>query len=93
MLPFAIAAPALVLPVVAVALGRPSARTLALVALSYLLVAASLLSVMWGNATSDASTVFDTAEGWFYVGVGLFAWVSVFSAVAVLRYGRERGAA
>ena len=93
MLPFVIAVPALVLPVVAAVLSCPSARTLVLVGLSYLLVAASLLSVISGNATSDASTVLDTAEGWLFVGVGLFVWVTAFSAVDVLRYWRERGVA
>ena len=93
MLPFFIAVPALVLPVAAAVISRPSARTLVLVGLSYLLVAASLLSVIWTNATSDASTVLDTAEGWLFVGAGLFAWVTAFSAVALLRYRRERSVA
>ena len=93
MLPFALAVPALALPVVAAALGRPSARTLGLVAASYLLVAATLLAVIAGNATADTSTVLDTAEGWLYVAIGLFAWASAFSAVAVARYLRARGGA
>lgn len=90
MLPFALAVPALILPVVAVALGRPSARTLGLVAAGYLFVAASLLSVIWANATFDASTVLDTAEGWLFVATGLFVWVTLFSGAAVVRFLRRR---
>ena len=88
MLPFALGVPVLVLPVVAVAV-QPSARTLGLVAASYFFLALCLTSVLWGNTVSDAATLEDTVNGWFFGAAFLMVWATLFSGVAVARYCRR----
>ena len=78
-----VGAPALVLPVVAAASSRPSARTLGLVAASYFFIALCLTSVLWSNTVVDESSLVDTVHGWLFGAVFLMAWSTLFSAVAL----------
>ena len=84
MLPFALGVPVLVLPVVAVIV-QPSARTLGLVAASFFFLTLCLTSVLWGNTVSDAATLEDTVNGWFFGAAFLMVWATLFSGVAVVR--------
>lgn len=83
-----VGAPALVLPVVAAVGSRPSARTLGLVAASYLFIALCLTSVLWSNTVVDESSLVDTVHGWLFGAVFLMAWSTLFSAVALMRMMR-----
>ena len=83
-----VGAPALVLPVVAAAGSRPSARTLGLVAASYFFIALCLTSVLWSNTVVDESSLVDTVHGWLFGAVFLMAWSTLFSAVALARMVR-----
>ena len=88
MLPFALGVPVLVLPVVAVTV-QPSARTLGLVAASFFFLTLCLTSVLWGNTVSDAATLEDTVNGWFFGAAFLMVWATLFSVVAVARFVRH----
>mgnify|MGYP000392932429 CR=1 FL=1 len=88
MLPFALGVPVLVLPVLAATV-QTSARTLGLVAASFFFLTLCLTSVLWGNTVSDAATLEDTVNGWFFGAAFLMVWAPLFSGVAVARYCRR----
>ena len=89
LLPFALGLPVLVLPVVAAVRATPQRSQLALVAASYFFLSLCLTSVLWYNASADTSSLIDTVNGWLFGAVGLLAWSTFFSAVAIVR-GRQR---